>query len=144
MFGVLQYMRDMEIQVYIMYVEMIVIQVGTKVSLIYIVPLLHRYIRRIMSSNHLLQIVKQNIQYKSVNLSDNNTNYQFSAISCVPNQKDENNVYGISIFYSSFSNNTVKTYYWCIYFYYDTSNSNEDANNENQYEINVVKHNIYT
>ena len=52
------------------------------------------------------------IQYKSVNLSDNIAQYSFSAIECYPNQKDENNDYGISISYSSFSNNTAETFYY--------------------------------
>ena len=68
-----------------------------------------------------------NILYKSVNLSDNNANY-YSAIDCRPNQKDENNI-GISISYSSFSNNSAKTYY-CIYLEYYSSSAN-------QYEINM-------
>ena len=83
-----------------------------------------------------------NIQYKSVNLSNNNV-YYTSAIYCYPNQKDGNGI-ATSISYSSFSNNTAETYY-CIYLYYDISN--EDAN---QYEINmtniiyntIYKHNI--
>ena len=71
-----------------------------------------------------------NIQYKSVNLSKNNAD-SYSAIRCRTNQKDENTDYGISISYSSFSNNTASNDY-CIYLYYDTSNANA-----NKYEINM-------
>ena len=67
-----------------------------------------------------------NIQYKSVNLSNNNA-YSYSAIYCYPNQKDGNGI-ATSISYSSFSNNTATSYY-CIYLDYYSS--------ANQYEINM-------
>ena len=65
-----------------------------------------------------------NILYKSVNLSDNNAEKQCSAIYCWPNQNDDNDVYGISISYSSFSNNTAGTYRYIYVDYYSYSNSN--------------------